>query len=241
MVEDIAKLLKEGAWPALVLIVLVAFGLPLWRIFWSLGGFIGRLRSLKLGEHLEFDARVGAFESRLAGLEGNQGLVASFIQRTGRNEIPQELRELAVKFDSIQRDTVPDYTERVQARNQLADEMAMIVVHQGVDREKLMNELSPGISAALASAIALYPRTSDLGAVMQASSRSLPLQVRYRWVIAVNSMVARRVVAAEDAARLTSALGQMMAGADAPLARAINNAISLISVTFNRSVNSTQS
>ena len=49
----------------------------------------------------------------------------------------------------------------------------MIVVHQGVDREKLVREQSPGISAALASAIALYPRTSDLGAVIHASSRSL--------------------------------------------------------------------
>ena len=115
----------------------------------------------------------------------------------------------------------------------------MIVVHQGVDREKLMLKQSPGMLAALASAIAPYPRTSDLGAVIQASSRSLPFQVRYRSVVAITSMVTRRVVTAEGADDLTTALRQMMA--DAPLARAINNAISLVNVTFNRSVNSTQS
>jgi hypothetical protein len=54
-------------------------------------------------------------------------------------------------------------------------------------------------------------------------------------------MVTRRIVTAEGADDLTRALRQMMAGADAPLARAINNAISLINVTLNRSVNLTQS
>jgi hypothetical protein len=97
------------------------------------------------------------------------------------------------------------------------------------------------MSAAFASAIALYPRTFDFGAVIQASSWSLPLQVQYHWVIAIASMVTRRIVTAEGADDLTRALRQMMAGADAPLARAINNAISLINVTLNRSVNLTQS
>jgi hypothetical protein len=161
-------------------------------------------------------------KSTQAELEVKQALDSTPAARrmapVGSGAIDDELRALADQYVGI---NVPDYSERLRQKNDLAARLAAHVIERGVSRDLLCRETHEGLLLALAAAAHFSPEAGDTQRLIGAAAHANRWHVQYRFVIAFARLFERGMVSDTDKVAIEQVLKRFERNADASLKRAI--------------------
>jgi hypothetical protein len=134
----------------------------------------------------------------------------------------------------------PNYHERVSAKNQKIDEMANLILSQGIRHyiDYTMIQSAPpeereGLIAGLAAVINALPQKGDWERLAPIAHSVTRLHVRYRVAQALGKLFSARLAGTEDIPTVASILAQYKRGADTSLQSLIDQTRSLISTVTN--------
>lgn len=223
--KDFAELMSAIAWPAVV-------GVAMWWFRTSLkeiaDGFAERVRTAKTLKYGKFtlEGLVQAqkqMEVRVSTMAAQQGVVVDkvFARQSQGVGLPDDLRALAKEYMEV---TIEDRRERVRRKNELARQMADIVLSQGLSPDDLLKSDSEGVWMAVVSAIAIRPQEGDLESLLDVADRATRLHVRYRTVVALIACMVKQPVPVKSFASIKKALRKMSKDADSPLETVIEQA-----------------
>lgn len=243
--EDIVTTVGYIAWPVTAIAIALIFRKKLQEILVALADKIRDENTSVLfsKEGLEIKAIINAQEARLTSALAEQDQIKSItLQHSkqsdrfpegitsapiGTEKIDDPLRKMADEYLNI---NTTDYSERVMAKNAVADKMAFYVISKGISKDELAqasNEGNEGLLIALAGSIILYSRTGDDKILLKSAYGAKRLHVRFRVLIAIIKLVERKLLpkSDQDVKRL---LKEYEDGADEPLNRLISNVKSFL-------------
>lgn len=191
-------------------------------------------------EGLEIKAAVEAQEARIVSMQAEQDQVKSLalrhfktaqlpedvtLMRVETKGIDAHLRELADEYMKI---NLPDYSERIRAKNAAAEEMAFYIVANKISKDQLAREKHEGLLIALAESIILSAETGDAERLFQVALGAKRLHVRYRVLIAITKLLERNLLPVPALGTVRKLLRDYEVGADNPLKRLISNVTALV-------------
>jgi hypothetical protein len=157
-------------------------------------------------------------ESRIESIELDQtvGLPSLSAGATSApaESVPQALIDAANQYLDV---NIPDRSARLKRKDEIAAEMARIVVGGNIARKTLAASANEGLRMALATAVHIDPRVGD-DACIAAGGRNLKrLHVRYRFAMAMARLAERRLVKPESIIVFRQLCAEYSEGADADL------------------------
>jgi len=137
------------------------------------------------------------------------------------------LCELASAYLTID---ITDYRERTLAKNAAAADMALHVVANKIDKDRLANEHSEGLVIALAESIILTAEPGDAERLLRSAQFAQRPHVRFRVLMAFVKLFERALLPPAALDPLKDILSKYEQGADQPLAKLIAIVHSFISL-----------
>jgi hypothetical protein len=164
--------------------------------------------------------------------EAQQPLAYKARRRTARTAVtetvPEELTKTANEYLGLK---IPDWRERVEKRNELAQTMMDLAVEHHVSRDVLAAASNEGLILTAAKLALTYPERGDAERLLQAAPRVTRLHVRYHMALAFGRLVEVGLVDEKGVARILTALNNFERGADEFLARRLAQVHALIEST----------
>ncbi|MFO1422431.1 MAG: hypothetical protein U1F70_02080 [Candidatus Competibacteraceae bacterium] len=237
--EGIVTMVGHIAWPATAIAIALIARKELQNIFASLAKRIGDKDSNFSLTKEGLEIRVNAQEARLTSVLAEQDQIKSIALQfpegitsapIGTKEIDKPLEEMANEYLVINTTDYPDYSERVMAKNAVADKMAFYVISKGISKDKLAqasNKDNEGLLIALAGSIILYSHTGDDKRLLQAARGAKRFHVRFRVLLAIIKLAERKLLPKSDPG-VTQLLEEYEDGDDKPLKRLISNVKSFL-------------
>jgi hypothetical protein len=237
---DSIELLKAVAWPVTVLIALGVLRSQIQTFLTKLSDSIGHAAQISIGKkglEIKLDNKIAAVNSRIAAVNAAQDQVTETVYKNKRRQqrgqtrakgalkIPVGLRELADAYLAVNE---PDSRTRVLRKNELALQMGDFVIREDISRDLLAREKDEALHLALAAAVAADPEHGDLERMCSVAPTTARLHVRYKFVVALISLINKGFVQEKDVPAVRDALRRLAFGADEPLQRIISDAGSLL-------------
>jgi hypothetical protein len=245
--EGIVTTVGHIAWPATAIAIALIARKELRNIFASLAKRIGDKDSEVSITKEGLAIRVNAQEARLTSVLAEQDQIKSIALQyskqynqfpegitsapIGTGKIDDPLRKMADEYLNINTTDYPDYSERVMAKNAVADKMAFYVISKGISKDELAqasNEGNEGLLIALAGSITLYSHTGDDKILLKAAHGAKRFHVRFRVLLAIIKLVERKLLSKSDLLEVKQLLEEYENGADDPLKRLIFNVKSFL-------------
>jgi hypothetical protein len=130
----------------------------------------------------------------------------------------QQLKELA---DQYLRFEAESWSERVRVKNELAAQMAALIIQHGISRDELARSTHEGLLVGLAAAAQHSPQAEDPRRLLEAASRTSRLHVQYRFVLAFARLFESGFISSQDKSAVLETLTRFEARADESLRNAI--------------------
>lgn len=241
--EGIVTTVGHIAWPATAIIIAIIARKELRNVFKSLAKKIEDKNSEVSFGMEGLNIRVNAQEARLTSALAEQDQIKSIALQyskvsnqflegitsapIGTEKIDGPLRKMADEYLNI---NTQDYSERVMAKNAVADKMAFYVISKGISKDELAqasNEDNEGLLIALAGSIILYSHTGDDKSLLKAARGAKRLHVRFRVLFAIIKLVERKLLPKSDP-EIKQLLKEYEDGDDKPLKRLISNVKSFL-------------
>ena len=138
----------------------------------------------------------------------------------------ERLAELADRYQNVD---VPDWTERVRIKDDIAAEMAQLVIAHRLPREELARNPNEGIRMALATAINTMPLPDDARWIQIAAPGVRLKHVRYRFMMAIARLVQLGYINPAQAVAFGKLADSYRANADQSLSRRIDRTLLVLS------------
>lgn len=238
--EGIVTTVGHIAWPAAAIIIAIIARKGLRKVLESLAKKIENENSEVSVSTEGLNIRVNAQEARLTSALAEQDQIKSIALQyskqsnqfpegitsapIGTEKIDDPLRKMADEYWNI---NTPDYSERVMAKNAVADKMAFYVISKGISKDELAQASNEGLLIALAGSIILYSHTGDDKRLLKAAHGAKRLHVRFRVLLAIIKLVERGLLRKSDP-EVKRLLEEYDNGADEPLKRLISNVKSFL-------------
>ena len=241
---DIQPVVGSLAWPLTILLLFFVLRRELKSIFGSLTRRIADPKTdisiSKAG--LEIKGRVEAALGRIESLENDQSqarglLLAGFAQkdplpeRSPNDVVGPELRKLADRYLSVK---TPQWSERVRQKDEIASDMAVMVIAQRIPRDALANQTHEGLLMALISAIHSKPEEGDLARLSTAAAKVSKLHIKYRIAMALGRLFNLNLAGKGEVPEALTILDRLKVGADEPLRHRINQTRAIIDLAVRK-------
>jgi hypothetical protein len=240
----LVDLIRAIAWPATVLIALAVLRSQIQAFIIKLTDSISQAAQIsvtKRGVEIKLEKKMAAVSTQITALNAVQEQVKESlyaaprtrrrrsqmagVKADGKSEIPERLYELAKTYLSI---NLPDWRQRVARKNELALEMGDIIIREQVSRDRLAAATDEGLQVALASAIATDPEEGDLDRILHVVPMLSRLHVRFKFVVALISMLNKGLIRDTDFDKVHETLRGMSVSADEGLQKIISDAEGLL-------------
>jgi hypothetical protein len=130
----------------------------------------------------------------------------------------EQLKELADRYLRVRAES---WAERVRLKNDLAAQMAAVIIQNSLSRDELSRSTHEGILIGLAAAIQHSPQAGDPGRLVAAAPVTSRLHVQYRFVLAFARLLDGDLLSPQDKAAVIEVLNTFEARADGSLRSAI--------------------
>lgn len=241
-INSLVSLVGHIAWPLSTLLILIIIKKEVKTLFLAIARRVDDKNSTILitKDGLEIKSIIEAQDARISSIQAEQDQVNSLalkqlksqsalkkesLNRNPLKEIDDHLRKLADVYMNID---IKDHSQRINAKNKAAEEMAFYIVSNNIDKDKLANENNEGLLIALADSIILSADINDANRLLKAAFCAKRLHVRYRVLLAITKLLEKGLLPSEYLKKAQSLLQEYAIGADAPLLRLISNVTSLI-------------
>lgn len=210
--DDFVAFIEHLAWPTVAFFALIAIAVPVIRLLWVLASKIDRAQEFSLGKDgIKFTDQLAEVSLRLAATEVRQDNIKAVVFEgqssvANREQAKVELDRLAAEYVGL---NIADYGLRVEKRSELADRMSKLVITFALDRNTLVNEEDEGHLVALATAVLVEPKREDVALLEKSSKKADFNFTRYRIVLALSVLIARRLVGAGEKAAMTNLLSNV--------------------------------
>ena len=199
-------------------------------------------QNLKLGP-LELSRRVNALESQIESSRvENQVLasaVAPIVNRATEADQDEALRELRALADQYKTVNIPDWGERVRAKDAIAARMANLVITRKIPRALLARDSDEGVRMALATVITTDPRPEDEKWIAIAAPGVQLKHVRYRFMMAIGRLAEFKLLPASRAREFEELAVEYRRNADESLLQRIDRTLQAIAPTATRTFDGT--
>lgn len=195
-------------------------------------------QALKLGP-LELSRRINALESQVESSRVENQVLASAVtplvnrvseetdQVTAADQAQAmlELRALADQYKSV---NVPDWAERVRAKDAIAARMASLVITRKIPREVLARDKDEGVRMALATVITTEPKPEDENWIAIAAQGIQLKHVRYRFMMAIGRLAEFKLLTPAKAQEFEALAVEYRKNADGSLLQRIQRTLQAI-------------
>jgi hypothetical protein len=217
--DHVDALVGHLAWPLIALAIVLIFRKPLHGLLEEIRKRVSDKDtsvSLKAGP---VDLQVSALDDKVRAIAENQTVLKQAVRdqagpRAPTSDIPPELLDLANQYLAVD---LPNWSDRVRAKDALATEIGTFALIHQVSKDALAQSDNEGLLLALAEIVRLSPEDGDFDRLRQAAPRITRLHVRYRFLQALGGLFDRRFVSPQDAPAVDDILTRFGTGADAPL------------------------
>ena len=238
--KALVQLAGHLVWPALIVftVLFIARRISLTE----LREFILSIRNMKIGPGgFEISREVDAMDSKVASLDLKYEQLKRLVYKSVREElataepaqrdpedktepaqIPAEVRRLADSYAAVDS---PDWKVRVSQKEDLAGELGNFINTHNISRDALAKEEHKGVAVGLASAIISSPEAEDAERLFQIAQRSKWLHVKYRIVVALASLIQRRLLEPAQGAQAFAMLTRFETDQDRPPDRQLKRRI----------------
>jgi hypothetical protein len=125
-----------------------------------------------------------------------------------------ELMSLADRYLAV---SIPDWAERVRAKDDLALQMGSHIITHRIPRDLLAEQEYEGVLVGLASAINAVPEWGDAQRLIKAFAKLTRLHVKYRFAVAFANLIQKRVLTRSELDAVQRVLDSFMEAADQSL------------------------
>ncbi len=243
--EHIVNIIGHLAWPATILFIGYFAQDEIRKIFGAIAKRIEEKNTdISIGkEGLQITTAIEATEAKLEAQEVDIEQVRSLIMdslqssKAGINaepngEIDSHLRKLANEYMNI---NIPDWTERVRAKDEAARKLGNYVITHKISKDILSDEHHEGIVLALASSIHAMPEGGDTDRLLRVSDQVNRLHVKYRIVLAFGRLIERGIAGISDIPRIRHVLRMYESDSDTALKKRINATYAILNKAIHES------
>lgn len=191
-------------------------------------------RSLKLGP-LEI-SQIQALKSEVESLKTDQQVLKTAVlipedNGNHREKAEAELKQLATRYLNVSN---PDKIERIRQKDELASQMAILVIRQAIPHEWLAKQNNEGLLMALATAAHTLPDSRDAELLLESGRKVERLHVRYRFMMAVARLATLELMPPELARSFETLCTFFREGADDLLQKRIDRTLSALQPLTSR-------
>ncbi len=237
MDEHLVNLTGHLSWPLTAIFLCVILRKELKKLFSALARKIGdprsRLSIIKNGLEVEsvYKAQIESLE-----LEKEQfkELALDTIDSTQEShanesdEIHPAFEELTTLADEYLAIDIPNWADRVRAKDASARKMAKIVISNDISRQYLAGKHHEGLIIALATTIHTLPKNDDPKHILRIADEANRLHVKYRIVLAMGKLLEKGIPNRYETEEFTRVLESYLHDADQPLERRISYTMTLL-------------
>jgi hypothetical protein len=128
--------------------------------------------------------------------------------------------------------SAPEWGERVRLKDKAAGDMGNFILDNNISREAITKEIlanrNEGLLIALATVITLRPEPGDTERVLETGPLATRKHVRYRILLAINTLNQRQLLEGEDRVKCLGLIDSYRTNADQPLLNMIETTLSLV-------------
>jgi len=181
----------------------------------------------------QFEIQNASTESKIAFLT-DSSLQASTASKAGTEstgEALTHLRNLADKYMAI---NIVSWAERTQAKDAMANEMAIYALKHGIDSNTLFeyirkdSSLHEGLVLALANLININPQKDDFNKLVEVGENLTRLHVRFRVLLVIVSLKKKGYIDDQSKRQAIDLVKKYKVQADTPLKRQIDHTLSFL-------------
>jgi hypothetical protein len=229
LMQEAVDLVGHLVWPVTLLVVFVMLRRQIRQAADAIGQRMGDKSSdiSITREGLRISSRLDALTSAVESQGLAQDVIAHTAMRVGEarlgepgqprpavDEIPPELLSLADRYLAV---SIPDWAERVRAKDDLALQMGSDIITHRTPRDLLAEQDHEGLLVGLASAINAVPEWGDAQRLIKASAKLTRLHVKYRFTMAFANLIQKRLLTRSELDSVQRVLDSFMEGADQSL------------------------
>jgi hypothetical protein len=149
-----------------------------------------------------------------------QNVITTDTIQTNGNTIDQHLQDMADRYMNI---NIPDYTNRVRAKDKAAEEMALYIITKKISKDEISKHQHDGLIVGLADSILLVPESDDIERLLKAGVHVQRLHVKFRVLVALTKLFESGFGSEKQIDSTFDLLKTYSDKADPPLQRVINN------------------
>ena len=246
ILEELVELAGHLAWPVVLLIIIFTIKGELKSTFKALAKRISDPdSSISIGKKgLEIKTSIEAAFGRIESLEviqkqSSQKLFAvsenqevnSHINDSTDLKINSDLMKLAEEYLEV---SISDWSERVRTKDNIAMQMANIVLTENISKQLLADQDHEGLIMALVSAIHINPSKGDFIHVSKCAPNISRLHIKYRTTMALGRLFEQNYASNDDVKRAYEILRRFEEKADSYLLKRIEQTRAIITLAIQR-------